>query len=129
MTTTTAPVKTTEPTKLPLEMKKGGFTHKQIKRGKKAAIYSKESDGEIIGYEVFLIKVAPEGERWGKKFEAREVYPGNSSFGASAFCLGNYGNSAAGLIRAGMKYDLLEGEKFEEGELETDGDDEEEEEL
>ena len=37
-------------------------------------------------FEVFHVKIRPEGEVFGKVYPEREVYPGNEDFGQSAWC-------------------------------------------
>lgn len=75
--------------KLPKEIKKWGFLHKQVERKGKYAIYEKillkpEQNPEkpvSVGFEVIKIMNQPEGERFGKFYPAKEAYPSSETWG------------------------------------------------
>jgi hypothetical protein len=58
------------------------ITAAKLNRVGEVCLY-KRSDGPL---EVFLVKVVPEGEMFGKMYPEREVYPSNEDFGHSAWC-------------------------------------------
>lgn len=80
---------------LPDEYTNGGYTYKQQKRGKKGVIYlakgKRHDEKEYAIAEVFVIKVAKavDTKVKGKRVVApeREKIPGNSDFGAWAWCI------------------------------------------
>lgn len=83
--------------KLPLIVKKGGFTHKLIERTDDKCLYQKTTDGIPVGYEVFKTRITnakaarihfakmnnssvPDGlPEW------KETYPGDEEFGKRAW--------------------------------------------
>ena len=84
--------------KLPFELRKNGFTYRQVKRTEQRFIYSQHSNnGQIIAYEVFLNKLGDlrkAKQRWAKlqnrEFNSQdfeefyEVFPSDEEFGARA---------------------------------------------
>lgn len=82
----------------------GGFTppltYKQIQRNDTAAIYSRNRNEKVLGYEVFHIKIIPKGFTY--KFpngttkiieDDTEQYPSTSQFGLSAWATTNLDRS------------------------------------
>ena len=79
--------------KLPKEITKTGFFHKQIDRKGKFALYEKvlidvacSAKGELdknltIGYEVIIIRKQKAHERFGTQFPAKELYPSSETWG------------------------------------------------
>jgi hypothetical protein len=57
------------------------LTAKLVIRNDKKALYLRSDNI----YEVFRIKIAEEGEAFGKQYPKREVYPGNEDFGRVAW--------------------------------------------
>jgi len=57
------------------------LTAKCIERTKRKAIYERSDD--VV--EVFLVKISPATEAFGKSYPEREVYPGNEDFGKTAW--------------------------------------------
>jgi len=71
------------------EIKTNGHTYTQVKRNKRIALYEqKTKDGILAGHELFLIRIAKEGEIFGTFYEEREVYPSTTDFGNSAWSVG-----------------------------------------
>ena len=75
---------------LALETRRGDYTHKFVKRNEHVAIYETLIDnGEIIGYEVFLIRKqkAKTITMAGKPVELKEkeLFPTNEMFGTAAY--------------------------------------------
>ena len=70
--------------------RKNGLWYEQVKRTEKKAMYgiklASDSEG-YHGYEVFVIKVLPKEEAFGKEFPEREKFPGNEDFGKFAWSL------------------------------------------
>ena len=76
----------------------GGFnpplTYKQLCRNESVAVYERYNpDGRIKDYEVFNIQVHQKGKMIFNQVleEDREVYPGSSQFGQTAWSFGNVG--------------------------------------
>lgn len=84
---------------LPIELKKNGFTYKQIERTKDRFMYAQYNKlGRIVGYEVFLNRLRDfrkTKERWAKLQNAPfnpndfeelyEVFPSDEEFGKRAW--------------------------------------------
>ncbi len=82
--------------------------NKQVLRGEKAAIYEArdpQHDNMLVSHEVFLLKIFPPKVAFGKPYDAYEIYPGNSAFGVSAYCIGSGADS---LDRAKARFEILE---------------------
>ena len=77
---------------LAIEIQRGIYTHRFVKRNEHVAIYETLIDDEIIGYEVFLIRkqTAKTVFRGGKSFmlKEKELFPTNEMFGYDAFAPG-----------------------------------------
>ena len=75
---------------LALEKRRGVYTHKFVKRNQHVAMYETLIDnGEIIGYEVFLIRVQkPKTFSMAGvdiELKEKELFPTNEMFGAGAY--------------------------------------------
>lgn len=72
---------------LPKALNKNGLLYEQVKRTPCAAMYALRSvDGcQVVGYEVFRIKVDPAQHAFGKDYPEKEHFPGNEEFGSSAW--------------------------------------------
>ena len=81
-------------------LRKNGFTYSKILREGNVAIYEQHYSKTISYFEVFLIRVKPEQNLFGRFYPEKEVFPGNSDFGRSAF-------SYYSLDRAKERFDLL----------------------
>lgn len=66
-------------------VKRGAFTHHLIKRNKHVAMYDTCIDEEVIGYEVFLIKIQKPKIIFGREIAFKEKFPKNEDFGYSAY--------------------------------------------
>ncbi len=63
----------------------GGHHYEQVWRDEHAAVYKQfGAFGQFIGYEAIAIKKTEPSEVFGKKYPAREVYPGNEEWGKLA---------------------------------------------
>jgi len=71
--------------KLPEELRCNGYKYTLYKRGKRACLYAQHVAPAQRRYEVFLIKVRPEEEIFGKHYPIREVFPNNEAFGKIAW--------------------------------------------
>ena|ERR1700723_3931814 len=80
-----------------------GFLYTQIDRTDEKAIYSQHyiDGGQLIGHEIFYIKIQKEGEFKGIHFEEKEHFPNDNDFGVIAWSVGK------DLERAMKKYDNL----------------------
>ena len=69
------------------EIRKNGFIYRLEKRGEKAMVYRQicPEEGDIIGYEVFKIKVDKPKVVFGIQLNEREIFPGNEDFGKWAW--------------------------------------------
>ena len=85
---------------LPPKLRKNGFDYQLVIREGNVAIYRQEYTENVKYYEVFIIKVKSEQNINGRFYPEREVFPGNSDFGRSAF-------SYYSLDRAKERFDLL----------------------
>lgn len=63
----------------------GNIQAKQIKRTNNICLYQRTDDI----YEVFIPKVLPAGDVFGKHYPERESYPSNEDFGRTAWCYKN----------------------------------------
>jgi len=75
---------------LPQKLTRNGFTYTLVLRGKRSCIYEQSSRANIISYEVFIIRIMPECEIFGKIIPEREVFPGNEDFGYRAWSIRDY---------------------------------------
>lgn len=76
--------------RLPIETEKNGFQFTQIERNDTAAIY-RQHRGSIVStvaFEVWKIRIAPEGDVFGKHYPEREVPPSNEDFGTWGWTFG-----------------------------------------
>ena len=65
--------------RLELQIEYQGRTLRQLKRIGTVAIYEVRNKAETLyGYEVAMIKVTPAGEKFGKLYPERELYPSSS---------------------------------------------------
>ncbi len=71
---------------LPLKLRKNGFDYVQVLRGEKSCIYEQWGQGNLIAYEVFLIRVRPRRKIKETWLEASEKFPADEDFGYSAWC-------------------------------------------
>ncbi len=81
----------------------GQHTFELVKRKDDVAMYKRNSDTRLFGYEVFKIKMRFKGQAFPNglvESEDRECYPGTSSFGKTAWFFPNE-------TVANIKYDLL----------------------
>jgi len=65
------------------EIKTNGTLYSLVKRESWKAMYRAEAGH----YEVFRVKILPEGEIMGNPVPEREKFPGNEDFGKFAWCL------------------------------------------
>lgn len=72
---------------LPQIINKNGFKYNQVLRGKKTCIYAQWYENNIIGYEVFIIRLCPDRFVKGKFLVAREKFPRNEDFGYTAWSI------------------------------------------
>ena len=70
-------------------IRKNGFIYKLVHRTKRVAMYQQWDEEQLMGYEVFLIKVQKYREAFGKIFPKKEQFPGNENFGYSAWSIYN----------------------------------------
>ena len=87
--------------RLPLRLRKNDHDYKQVRRGMRSCVYEQKYEGRLIGWEVFLIKVAPKEEIHGYHYPDREVYPCDEDFGYKAWTFRDYD-------RAIERFDYLE---------------------
>lgn len=84
------------------EITRKGFTYKQVKRTKDVAWYSQyDSEGRLVGNEIFIVRVGKAAEAFGVVFEEHEIYPSELRFGVDAWSVGREEN------RARAKYEQL----------------------
>ena len=75
--------------KLDKEIRKNGFTYKQIDRTPTTALYSQYTkDGTLAGHEVFHIKTIKERVMFGMVIPAHEKFPSDRDFGITAWSVG-----------------------------------------
>lgn len=67
------------------KIRKNGFDYIKIRVGERSCIYAQLYEEKPIGFEVFIIKVQKESERFGKTFPAKFRFPGNEDFGKWAW--------------------------------------------
>lgn len=70
---------------MPLELRRNGFDYTQVLREGKKAVYRQTVTPELAYYEVFIIKIRPEGMFMGKLIPEGEIFPGNEAFGKTAW--------------------------------------------
>jgi hypothetical protein len=70
---------------LPNDIRKNGFSYKQVLRGDRSCIYEQRVGQKIIAFEVFMIRVMQEKSFMGKIFKEREIFPSNEDFGKTAW--------------------------------------------
>lgn len=75
--------------KLDKEIKKNGFTYKQIERNPTTALYAQYTNaGQLAGHEVFHIKTIKERIMFGMVIPAHEKFPADRDFGITAWSVG-----------------------------------------
>lgn len=75
--------------KLKEEVKKNGFTYRQIVRSDNVALYEQiDNQGILAGHELFKIKVMPAGDVFGTMMPEREIMPKDADFGVTAWSVG-----------------------------------------
>lgn len=75
--------------KLDKEIKKNGFTYKQIERTPKTALYSQHTkEGTLAGHEIFRVKTIKERIMFGMVIPAHEKFPSDRDFGITAWSVG-----------------------------------------
>lgn len=70
---------------LPEIIHKRGFTYTQVCRGQRSCIYAQGVSGNIVCYEVFIIKITQPRHFKSKFIEAHERFPHDESFGRWAW--------------------------------------------
>ncbi|MFC2119325.1 hypothetical protein ACFLSY_11855, partial [Bacteroidota bacterium] len=90
---------------LPEKLCKNGFSYTLVLRGKRSLIYEQTVTPNTSYFEVFIIKVKPEEEVFGKIIPEREVFPGNEDFGYGAWSIRDY-------KKAILKFKELEDESY-----------------
>ena len=94
-------MKTEESQRLPENIRKNGFDYTQVRRGQRSFVFRQHATPKLDYYEVFLIKIRPAGEVFGKWQPAKERFPGNEDFG-------NWAWSYSTIEAAMQKYEELE---------------------
>lgn len=90
---------------LPEIYRKKGWDYELIVRGNRAVVYSGASDGEIMKYEVFLIK-KHDGRKFGElAIPPSEYFPGDEQFGIWAWC---FSAQSRGKYLAMQRFEELE---------------------
>ncbi len=83
------------------EIRKNGFTYKQVQREAEKAIYAQYDDGYLVAYEVFRIRIQRTrySQLLKREIPESERYPCNEDFGKTAFtckdlklAISNYNN-------------------------------------
>lgn len=87
--------------KLEDNIRKNRFDYTLVKRSTSNAIYAQNSEGNVIAYEVFKIKIVKDGEVFGKFVEGHEKFPSDKDFGISAW-------SCRTLEKANQRFEELE---------------------
>ena len=70
---------------LPQNINKNGFFYTRVLRGKRSCIYEQRLWGDLIAYEVFIIKNSPCRKILDKWIDEKELFPRNEAFGYSAW--------------------------------------------
>ena len=83
---------------LEIDIKHSGFDYHQEFRNDTHAIYSQSLDGVIIAYELIKIRKNEAGERFGVKFENKESYPTDKSWGSEGKTYKTYSAAEKALI-------------------------------
>ena len=95
--------------KLETEIMMSGRILRQIRRGKRCAIYAVHNKaGTLYGHEVIRIKVAEPVLAFEREYPLRELYPGNEEWGRLAW---SYGTGQAAEAEKAFDY-LLRQENF-----------------
>jgi len=73
--------------KLPIEFKRDGSIHRQIKRTEKKALYAVIFEGKTIAYEVIKVRTRQSRSNLftGNIDPPSEIYPGNEAFGQTGW--------------------------------------------
>ena len=68
-------------------IQKNGFTYTKTLEGQRTYLYAQKDrhTNKTLGYEVFLKRIKPEREVFGKVFPKGEVFPNNEAFGKWAW--------------------------------------------
>jgi hypothetical protein len=75
--------------KLETEIMLSGRILRQLKRGRKCALYAVHNKADTLyGHEVIRIKIAEPVEAFGQHYPLRELYPGNEEWGRLAWSYG-----------------------------------------
>lgn len=99
--------------KLETELTPSGRTLKQVKRGRKCALYAVYNRaGVLYGYEVIKIKVLEPQVIFGQQHPRREAYPSGEEWGLLGW---SFGNRQSGMAMEAFNF-LLKQEKFAERE-------------
>lgn len=81
---------------------KNSCTYTKVSDGKRSFLYEQRGTGDrIIGYEVFLKRIKPEREVFGKTLPETVVFPNSEAFGKWAWSFYSYS-------KALIKFNLLE---------------------
>jgi hypothetical protein len=86
---------------VPSDLRYHGYNYIQVYRGRRSCVYRQTYGKEIVGFEVFIIKIQPETILYGKLFKKHELWPKDGSFGKTAW-------SCFTLKEASEKYDFIE---------------------
>ena len=86
---------------VPLDLRYHGYDYIQVCRGVRSCVYQQTLGKEIIGYEVFMIRIQPEAVLYGKSYPARERWPKDEDFSKTAW-------SCWTLTEAMLKFNALE---------------------
>jgi hypothetical protein len=75
-----------------MELSCNGYKFTLYKRGKWACIYAQHVAPDIRYWKVFVPKIRPAEEIFGKVYPEREVFPGNEDIGLTAYTFGKLEN-------------------------------------
>jgi len=70
-------------------LRKNGFSYTLILREGRTAIYRQQVTEKLAYFEVFVVKVKPEQNLFGKFYPEREVFPSDDCFGKSGWSFRN----------------------------------------
>lgn len=74
---------------LKTHFKKNSFTYTQLERTNTKALYSQHDEfGDLVGHEIFFVKVVPEYELGGNIILEHEKFPSDVDFGKFAWSVG-----------------------------------------
>ena len=79
-----------QPVRLPVTLRKNGYTYNQVVRGQRACIYEVMVSEGFQFFEVFRIRIRAQTMISGKQLPAREIFPHNEDFGYRAFAFREY---------------------------------------